>query len=430
MTNAQRREIALIKDDPWLESQRGGIELRIERLTEIRSRIDVDGGLMGPISEGHHRYGFTRSTGDARGVWYREWAPSARALFLIGDFNGWDRAAHPMQRDDWGVWSLFLPDAEYAERLTHESKVKVHIVGADDTQLDRIPAYIRRVLQTSEAGEFVGQFWMPPTPYAWQNQTPITPHGEGLRIYEAHIGMATEAHRVGTYDEFADQILPRIAGLGYNAIQLMAIQEHPYYGSFGYHVSNFYAPSSRFGTPEALKRLIDTAHGLGLRVLLDVVHSHAVKNLYEGLSRFDGTDYQYFHTGVRGEHPLWDSLLFDYARYEVQRFLLSNIRYWLEEFRFDGFRFDGVTSMIYRDHGIKHEFTSYDHYFGDNIDEDAITYLQTGERTLRTPSVPTRSLVGRGSVGDARALPAAIDEGGIWASTTVWQWASPTTGLN
>ncbi len=171
--------------------------------------------------------------------------------------------------------------------------------------------------------------------------------------------------------------MPRLAGLGYNAVQLMAVAEHPYYGSFGYHVSSFYAVSSRFGTPEDLKHLVDTAHGLGLRVLLDLVHSHAVKNMLEGLNRFDGTDFQYFHSGPRGEHPAWDSLVFDYSKYEVQRFLLSNVRYWLEEVRFDGLRFDGVTSMLYKDHGYQREFSSYGDYFGSNIDDDALAYLQT-----------------------------------------------------
>src|SRR5204863_2405017 len=198
----------------------------------------------------------------------------------------------------------------------------------------------------------------------------------GLRIYETHVGMSQEEEKVGSFDEFTERNLPRIQHLGYNAIQLMAVMENPYYGSFGYHVSSFYAVSSRFGTPEDLKRLIDTAHEMGILVFLDLVHSHAVKNTQEGLNRFDGTDYQYFHAGPRGHHVAWDSLLFDYSKYEVQRFLLSNVRFWLEEYNFDGLRFDGVTSMIYLDHGLGKAFTSYDEYFGGNIDRDAVAYLQ------------------------------------------------------
>jgi len=282
------------------------------------------------------------------GVWYREWAPAATYLGLIGDFNGWDRGANPLTRDHFGVWSVFLPDAEYRDRLTHESRVKVH-VGAANGGIDRIPAYARRVVQEA-SDDFMAQYWSPPELFAWKHAAPA--RRGGLRIYEAHIGMAQEEGKVGTYAEFTQHILSRIANLGYDAVQLMAIMEHPYYGSFGYHVSSFYAASSRFGTPEELKTLIDTAHGMGLQVIMDIIHSHAVKNVNEGLNHFDGTDYQYFHAGERGLHPAWDSLCFDYSKYEVQRFLLSNVRFWLEEYRFDGFRFDGVTSMLYLDHGL------------------------------------------------------------------------------
>lgn len=366
----------LIAHDPWLEPFADRLRERYAHYRSLRDRIEEQGGLLGPISAGHGYFGLNRGEQrGAPGVWYREWAPAARQLFLIGDFNGWNRGSHPLARDEWGVWSLFLPDSLYAETLVHGSRVKVH-VDAGDGAMDRVPAYARRVLQEPPmTGDFVAQYWMPPESYPFTRAAPVLPGGEGLRIYEAHVGMAQEEGRVGLYDEFTDHVLPRIAALGYNAVQLMAIQEHPYYGSFGYHVSSFFAPSSRFGTPEQLKRLIDTAHGHGLFVLLDLVHSHAVKNLREGLNRFDGTPYQYFHDGPRGLHPAWDSLVFDYARYEVQRFLLSNVRYWLEEFRFDGFRFDGVTSMLYHDHGLSRTFTSYDDYFGGNIDEDAVAYL-------------------------------------------------------
>src|SRR6185437_6516352 len=272
--------------------------------------------------------------------------------------------------DQFGVWSLFLADDKFADRLTHGSKVKVHVVTEKAGAMDRIPAYIHRVVADPFiANAFVGQYWHPPTDFALAHRNP--PRAQSLRIYEAHVGMAQEEGKVGSFAEFTANVLPRIAGLGYNAIQLMAIQEHPYYGSFGYHVSNFFAVSSRFGTPEELKQLIDTAHGLGLRVLLDLVHSHSVKDTQEGLNCFDGTDYQYFHSGPRGQHVAWDSLVFDYSKYEVQRFLLSNVRYWLEEFRFDGLRFDGVTSMLYHDHGLSRTFSNYDDYFGGNVDDDA-----------------------------------------------------------
>ena len=401
--------LALVALDPWLAPYAEALRRRQAHFTHQRAVLEQTGGLLGPISQGHHFFGFTRGQQDGRpGVWYREWAPGAQGLFLTGDFNGWDRTAHPLMRDEWGIWSAFFPDDAYADKLTHGSLLKVHVVTEDGGQ-DRIPAYARRVVQNPETHDFTAQLWMPSAPYQFQHPAPALTGG--LRIYEAHTGMAQEEGRVGTFDEFTQNILPRIAGLGYNAIQLMAVMEHPYYGSFGYHVSSFFAVSSRFGTPEDLKRLIDTAHGMGLRVLLDLVHSHAVKNTQEGLSHFDGTEFQYFHAGARGRHQAWDSLTFDYARYEVQRFLLSNVRFWLEEFRFDGLRFDGVTSMLYHDHGLNRVFASYDDYFGGSVDDDAVAYLQIANELAHTlnPAAVTIAEDVSGMPGLARP----VSEGGL-----------------
>ncbi len=399
----------LIARDPWLEPFAQALRDRYSHYRHMLSRFDDTGGLMGQISQGHRYFGLNRGEHEGKpGVWYREWAPEAYQLRLIGDFNGWDRYSHPLVRDQYGVWSIFLPDEYYANRLTHGSMLKVLTVTKLGV-MERIPAYIRRVIHDPASNNFTAQYWHPPQPYEWKHDVPKLTGA--LRIYEAHVGMAQEEAKVGTYSEFTRNVLPRIARQGYNAIQLMAIMEHPYYASFGYHVSSFYAASSRFGTPEELKELIDTAHGLGLRVLLDVVHSHAVKNTHEGLSMFDGTEYQYFHAGPRGQHVAWDSLLFDYSKYEVQRFLLSNVRFWLEEYRFDGFRFDGVTSMMYLDHGLGKSFTSYDDYFGPNIDADALAYLQLANNLLHQVNPQAISIAEdvSGMVGIARP----IDEGGI-----------------
>jgi 1,4-alpha-glucan branching enzyme len=400
----------LIESDPYLQAHAGALFARYARYEQAMQEINVGGGLLGTISLGHRYFGFNRGMlwGEP-GVWYREWAPGAIQLRLIGDFNDWDRFKHPLVRDQFGVWSLFLPDKQFANKLVSGSRVKVTVV-TENSSMDRIPAYIRRVVAEENTHHYVGQYWNPPTPFDWKHPNPAIAHG-GLRIYESHVGMATEEHRVGTYAEFTQKILPRVKDLGYNAIQLMAVQEHPYYGSFGYHVSNFFAVSSRFGTPEELKTLIDTAHGMGIAVLLDLVHSHSVKNTLEGLNQFDGTDYQYFHAGPRGQHVAWDSLLFDYSKYEVRRFLLSNVRYWLEEFCFDGFRFDGVTSMVYLDHGLGKAFSSYDDYFGGNVDEEAITYLQlanTLAHAIRKDAITVGEDVS-GMVGMARP----VEEGGI-----------------
>ena len=371
----------LISIDPWLEPYASELKHRTTSFEAARDRLDANGGLIGGASLAYHYYGLNR--GERHGVaglWYREWAPGASYLALVGDFNGWDRGKNPMEPDSHGVWSIFLPDREYGDRFGHQSRFKVHVASAIGG-FDRVPAYARRVVK-DDFGSFTAQHWDPPAPYRFKHHPPSQTHA--LKIYEAHVGMAQESERVGSYAEFEQNVLPRIAALGYNAVQLMAIMEHPYYGSFGYHVSSFYAPCSNFGTPEELRRLVDTAHGLGLVVIMDLVHSHAVKNTLEGLNRFDGTDHQYFHAGARGEHVAWDSKCFDYARYEVQRFLLSNARYWLDEFGFDGYRFDGVTSMIYLNHGLGAEFSSYDDYFNANVDTDAVIYLMLANDLIHT----------------------------------------------
>lgn len=374
-----------------------------------RNELADDQGLLGQISQGHRYFGLNRGESNGKpGIWYREWAPGANYLSLVGEFNDWDAGANPMTPDGFGVWSIFLPEDEYGDKLTHGIKLKVH-VGTPHGAMDRLPAYIHRVVQDEHTLGFTGEYWEPPEPYRWKHDAPPKPASD--RVYEAHVGMAQEEGRVGTFQEFIQNVLPRIAESGYNTIQLMAVMEHPYYGSFGYHVSNFFAVSSRFGTPEDFKQLVDTAHGLGLRVIMDIVHSHAVKNVHEGLNRFDGTDHQYFHAGGRGEHPAWDSMCFDYGKYEVLRFLLSNIRYWLEEFRVDGFRFDGVTSMLYHDHGLGKAFTGYDDYFGGNVDMDAVAYLTLANELAHevTPDCLTVAEDVSGMVGIARP----VDEGGL-----------------
>ncbi|MBC7981390.1 MAG: alpha amylase C-terminal domain-containing protein [Armatimonadetes bacterium] len=359
----------LVQDDPWLEPQTEAIRRRSSRFQTALADIREKSGSLSAYARGHKYSGIHFNP--ATNQWIvREWAPEAKAVSLIGDFNGWKRESHPLEKKEGGIWELVLNSTE----LAHGEKIKLHVHGADDSRRDRLPACIRRAVQDPATHDYTGQIWNPPEPYLWKHE--FDPRGIGAPlIYESHTGMAGEEPRVHTYREFADEVLPRVAGAGYNTVQLMAVQEHPYYGSFGYHVSSFFAACSRFGTPEDLKYLIDTAHGMKIAVLLDVVHSHAVKNLSEGLNNFDGSGHQYFHSGARGEHPGWDSKCFDYGRPEVRQFLLSNVRFWLEEYHFDGFRFDGVTSMLYHSHGDR-AFGSYDDYFGNDADEDAILYLK------------------------------------------------------
>lgn len=349
--------------DAWLDPWRPIFEDRRQRADQVRQDC---GTSLADFAQGHHHFGLQK---EEDGSWvYRDWAPHATDLFLVGDFSCWQECADfQAQALGDGCWELRMKEAS----IQHGQHYRIRMKWQGG-QGDRLPAWGRRVVQDPHSLEFTAQVWDEPK-YPWQNQPPEI-HSFPL-IYEAHVGMSSEEEKVATWSEFRQQVLPRIVTAGYNTLQLMAVQEHPYYGSFGYHVGSFFAPSSRFGTAWELKELIDAAHGLGLRVIMDLVHSHAVKNEVEGISCYDGTLYQYFHDGPRGRHDIWDSRCFDYAKPQVRHFLLSNIRYWLEEFRFDGFRFDGVTSMLYHDHGFGAGFGSYDDYFHGRTDEDAITYL-------------------------------------------------------
>ncbi len=396
----------LVLADGWLAPYEREIKARMRLFDSQMERICRSRGSLLHCAEGYKRLGFNRDP-ETREWIYREWAPGARELYLIGDFNRWDRRATPMQRNREGVWEVRLP----ADTLAHGQHVKVHVIGADNEGHDRIPAWIRFTEQNPQNFDYSGLIWEPAEPYTWRHTRWNPERIKVPYIYEAHVGMAGEEERIHSYREFADEVLPRIAELGYNVVQLMAVQEHPYYGSFGYHVSSFFAPSNRFGTPEDLKYLIDTAHGHGIAVLLDVVHSHAVKNVAEGLNNFDGSGGQYFKAGERdARHPDWDSCLFDYGRAEVIEFLLSNLRWWLEEYNFDGFRFDGVTSMLYVHHG--HEpFTDLGCYFNTLVNLDAVTYLQLATTLIR--QVKPGAFAIAEDMSGMPGLCRPVDEGGF-----------------
>lgn len=360
-------------NDPLLLPYLPIIQGRHQHFINTLHRVQGDASRLADACNSHLYYGLHRNNTE----WVlREWAPNATAIFLLCDSNDWQKNNHySFTKLNDQDWELRLP----ANILHHEMLYKL-LMKWEGGSGERIPSHTTRAVQDDYTKVFSAQVWCPEHPYHWQHPRPkAAPHP---LIYEAHIGMSTEHQRVSTFVEFRLYVLPRIAALGYNTIQLMAIQEHPYYGSFGYQVANFFAVSSRFGTPEELKELIDTAHGLGIRVLLDIVHSHAVSNEAEGLSCFDGTDYLYFHRGERGKHPAWDSRCFDYGKPQVLNFLLSNCKYWLEEFRFDGFRFDGVTSMIYYDHGLGKAFTDYSFYYDGNEDDDALVYLTMANQLI------------------------------------------------
>ena len=362
------KHIGIVKNDPWLEPFEGAICGRHDHaLWKLNELTNGGKQKLSDFASGYLYFGLHKTS---KGWVLREWAPNATDIYLVGDFNGWQEdEAYKMKRIDNGNWEIKLKVGQMHHGDLFKLKIKWN--GGEG---ERIPSYATRVVQDDNTKIFSAQVWAPAKPYEFKKKN-FKPNTNPLLIYECHIGMAQDAEKVGTYTEFKDNILPRIKKDGYNAIQVMAVAEHPYYGSFGYHVSNFFAPSSRFGTPEELKELIDAAHEMGIAVIMDIVHSHAVKNEIEGLGNFAGDGCQYFMQGGRREHPAWDSLCFDYGKNEVIHYLLSNCKYWLEEFQFDGFRFDGVTSMLYYSHGLGEAFGGYGDYYNGHEDDEAIAYL-------------------------------------------------------
>lgn len=361
-------KLKIVKNDPWLEPYNDAIQGRHDY---VLSKIDeLTGGKqsLSDFADGHLYFGLHRTP---RQWVLREWAPNATAIYLIGDFNDWQENEkfkfEPIGSS--GNWELKLPSS--AMKHLDLYKLKIYWQGGCG---ERIPAWCRRVVQDEDTKIFSAQVWYPESPYEFKKKN-FRPKRNPLLIYECHIGMGQDAEKVGSYEEFRVNVLPRIVKDGYNCLQIMALQEHPYYGSFGYHVSSFFAASSRFGTPDDLKRLIDEAHQNGIAVIMDLVQSHAVKNEVEGLGNFAGDPCQFFYTGGRREHPAWDSLCFDYGKNEVIHFLLSNCKYWLTEYNLDGFRFDGVTSMLYYNHGLGEAYGNYADYFNGSQDDNAICYL-------------------------------------------------------
>ena len=411
----KKKQIGLVARDKYLEPFEEAIQGRHDhalwKINELTRNGEVS---LLDFANGYQYFGLHQ----LKDGWvFREWAPHATDIFLVGDFNNWTESeSYKCNRiAGTGNWELYLP----LDAISHGNLYKMHVKWEGGSG-ERIPAWATRVVQDDITKIFSAQVWAPKEEYQWKDnrfcleeskkKRTFTPKKDPLLIYECHIGMAQDAEKVGTYTEFKDNILPRIASAGYNAIQIMAIQEHPYYGSFGYHVSSFFAPSSRCGTPEELKELIDTAHQMGISVIMDIVHSHAVKNEVEGLGNIAGDPNQYFYSGERREHPAWDSLCFDYGKNEVIHFLLSNCKYWLTEYHFDGFRFDGVTSMLYYSHGLGETFTGYQDYFNGHQDDNAICYLTLANELIH--QVYPKAITIAEEVSGMPGLAAKFKDGG------------------
>jgi 1,4-alpha-glucan branching enzyme len=395
-------KITITEIDTYLKPYTAQLEKRRQKIV-LKELEFTDGKCkLSDCFNNHLYYGLHKTENN----WiFREKAPFAKKIYIYGDFSHWQLeeqfSLHSLENGDWEI-DLSL------DLLRHKMLYKLWICWENGSD-ERIPAYAKRVVQDEQTKVFSAQVWDPEQPYLWQHQNQ---HSHSFHyIYETHIGMSSNEGKVSNYQEFEEKILPRIKDLGYNTIQLMAIQEHPYYGSFGYQVANFYAPSSRFGTPEELKHLIDKAHEWDIDVILDIVHSHSVANEKEGLSRFDGSDDLYFHNGNRGKHPVWDSRLFNYGKNETLAFLLSNVKYWLEEFHFDGLRFDGVTSMCYAHHGIGIDFVNYDQYFDNQVDNDALVYLALANKIVKEVNSTAITIAEDVSGMPGMAFP--IEKGGI-----------------
>jgi 1,4-alpha-glucan branching enzyme len=392
----------LVQNDSWLEPYSGIISDRMI-VADRKEKELTAGQSLSEFASGYLYFGLHKTES---GWVIREWAPNATHIYLVGTFNKWQEdSKYAFSHLENGVWELVLDE----ESLLHGDLYALHIHWTINHG-KRIPAWATRVVQDEQTHMFNAQVWMPENIYQWKNPD-FKRIEEPPLIYEGHIGMAGEEERVHTYNEFREIMLPRIKENGYNTIQLMAIPEHPYYGSFGYHISSFFAPSSRFGTPDELKQLIDEAHGMGISVIMDLVHSHAVKNELEGLGNYDGTRYQFFHNGPKGEHPAWDSYCFNYGKNEVLHFLLPNIKYWLDVFKFDGYRFDGVTSMLYFNHGLEVAFTGYNDYFNANVDHDATTYFKMANKLMKQVNLNSLSIAE--DMSGMPGLAAPVEDGGL-----------------
>ncbi|MCT1181485.1 alpha-amylase family glycosyl hydrolase [Lactococcus lactis] len=383
--------------DPYLEPFKEDLSLRLIEFARTKKRLLGTDGSLVDFANGYKYFGFQQ---ESKHWTFREWAPNAKRAWLVGDFNNWENNFE-LKQAYGGTWEISIPGM-----LPVGSKVKIKLLLPSGETVYRVPSYIMFAIP-NERHELDGVIVQPK--YDWKNKAPQLK--EAPLIYEAHIGISTEEYKINSYKEFTRDVLPRIKKAGYNTIQLMAIMEHPLYASFGYQVSNFFAISSRFGQPEDLMELIDQAHGMGLRVLLDVVHSHAVKNIEDGLNYFDGTENQYFHEGERGNHPAWKTKLFNYGKDEVIHFLLSNLKFWLDTYHFDGFRFDGVTSMLYHDHGLGTAFTDYSKYFSLNTDIEAVTYLMLANELTHLFNPSATTIAEDMSAMPGMALP--ISSGGI-----------------
>lgn len=413
---------ALIKGvldlDPWLEPYSNALISRQLQMKQWLDTIAKSEGSLYEFASSYNTYG-VHADRKTKVITAVEYVPDVTLVSLVGDFNDWNADSHVFEKaNDFGLWKLTIPPVNGDFAIEHDSRYKISMKLPSGERIFRLDPWVERATSSKEHTLYEGRFWNPSEEYQFKHKRPRIASYDAIKIYEAHVGISSPEPKVASYKEFTQKTLPVIHKLGYNTIQLMAVMEHAYYASFGYQVTNFFAILSRFGTPEDLKELIDEAHRLGIRVLLDVVHSHSSKNVEDGLNMFNGTDHYLFHGGAKGNHDLWDSRLFNYSNYETLRFLLSNLKFFIETYNFDGFRFDGVTSMLYKHHGLSYGFSGdYNEYFNpDLVDNDAITYLMLGHKLLGEISAKEDNFKFTSIAEDVSGMPTLclpIEEGGI-----------------
>lgn len=404
--------------DPWLEPYSNALISRQLQFRKWMQQLKEAEGSLSEFATSYKKYGLhaNKATKEVTATLY---IPDVQSVSLVGDFNGWNAESHKLSKaNDFGLWTLTIPPINGDYAIAHDSKYKIHMVLPSGEQIYRLDPWVSRATPNKETNLYEGRFWNPSEEYKFKYSRPNLSDKDGLKIYEAHVGISSPDPKIASYKEFSENTLPIIHELGYNTIQLMAVMEHAYYASFGYQVTNFFAISSRYGTPDELKELIDHAHSLGIRVLLDVVHSHSSKNVDDGLNNFNGTDHYLFHGGGKGNHDLWDLRLFNYSNYETLRFLLSNLKFFVDVYNFDGYRFDGVTSMLYTHHGLGYGFSgNYHEYFSpDLVDNDAITYLMLAHELLQEISKRENGFKFISIAEDVSGMPTLclpVSEGGV-----------------
>jgi 1,4-alpha-glucan branching enzyme len=347
------------------------------RYGRLLSDYDLHLFAEGTHYRAYERFGAHRvRVGSTTGIHFAVWAPNAERVSVVGDFNGWDGRVHPMRRlVPAGVWELFIPDLRDGEKYKFEIRTRT---GALVKKSDPFGFAFEAPPQTASVVRDVsGYSWGDAEWMAARSRQGGWLH-RPMAVYEVHLGswarVPEDGNRSLSYRELAAQLVPYVKELGFTHIELLPVMEHPFSGSWGYQVLGFFAPTSRFGSPEDFKQFVDTCHQAGIGVILDWVPGHFPKDEH-GLAHFDGTAL-YEHADPRqGEHQDWGTLIFNYGRNEVRSFLLSNALFWLREYHIDGLRVDAVASMLYLDYS-RHEGQWVPNRYGGRENLEAISFLQ------------------------------------------------------